>query len=33
VDGAQYMRTGDQNVLVITKRLPAGASPELEGGA
>jgi len=32
VDEAHYMRMGDQNVLVITKRLPAGASPELEGG-
>lgn len=33
VDEAHYARTGDQNVLVITKRLPAGASPEIAGGA
>lgn len=33
VDDARYARTLNQNVLVITKRLPAGASPELEGGA
>ena len=33
VDEARYARTGDHNVLVLTKRLSAGASPEPEGGA
>ena len=32
VDDARYARTADHNVLVLTKRLPAGESPELQGG-